>query len=155
MCKIGSPLLSFLLCSLCTPLQVILLNFGLAFLREKTNGLHMPTVFSCFLTSLFCEYACLYLIDRLQSSTIAATIMLLIVSVTLILTLAPCNNSAIHCSNEELQDMKIAVRKRLVLYCLIIPALLLLKPLYSTVWIVAAAADAFLLVLAKIGVGIK
>ena len=135
--------------------QVILLNFGLAFLREKTNGLHMPTVFSCFLTSLFCEYACLYLIDRLQSSTIAATIMLLIVSVTLILTLAPCNNSAIHCSNEELQDMKIAVRKRLVLYCLIIPALLLLKPLYSIVWIVAAAADAFLLVLAKIGVGIK
>lgn len=63
--------------------QVILLNFGLAFLREKTNGLHMPTVFSCFLTSLFCEYACLYLIDRLQSSTIAATIMLLIVSVRL------------------------------------------------------------------------
>lgn len=135
--------------------QVILLNFGLAFLREKTNGLHMPTIFSCFITSLFCEYACLYLIDRLQSSTIAAAITLFIVSVTLILILAPCNNSAIHCSNEELQDMKIAVRKRLVLYCLIIPALLLLKPLYSTVWIVAAAADAFLLVLAKIGVGIK
>ena len=81
--------------------------------------------------------------------------MLLIVSVTLILTLAPCNNSAIHCSNEELQDMKIAVRKRLVLYCLLVPPLLLLKPLYSTVWIVAAAADALLLVLAKIGVGIK
>lgn len=94
--------------------QVILLNFGLAFLREKTNGLHMPTVFSCFITSLFCEYACLYLIDRLQSSTIAATITLFIVSVTLILILAPCNNSAIHCSNEELQDMKTAVRKRLV-----------------------------------------
>ena len=35
--------------------QVILLNFGLAFLREKTNGLHMPTIFSCFITSLFCE----------------------------------------------------------------------------------------------------
>lgn len=135
--------------------QVILLNFGLALLREKTNGLHMPTVFSCFITSLFCEYACLYLIDRLQSSTIAAAITLLIVSVTLILILAPCNNSAIHCSNEELQDMKIAVRKRLVLYCLIVPPLLLLKPLYSTVWIVAAAADALLLVLAKIGVGIK
>jgi len=100
-------------------------------------------------------YACLYLIDRLQSSTIAAVITLFIVSVTLILTLAPCNNSAIHCSNEELQDMKIAVRKRLVLYCLIVPPLLLLKPLYSTVWIVAAAADALLLVLAKIGVGIK
>lgn len=115
----------------------------------------MPTVFSCFITSLFCEYACLYLIDRLQSSTIAATITLFIVSVTLILILAPCNNSAIHCSNEELQDMKTAVRKRLVLYCLIVPPLLLLKPLYSTVWIVAAAADAFLLVLAKIGVGIK
>ena len=33
--------------------QVILLNFGLAFLREKTNGLHMPTVFSCFITSYY------------------------------------------------------------------------------------------------------
>lgn len=135
--------------------QVILLNFGLALLREKTNGLHMPTVFSCFITSLFCEYACLYLIDRLQSSTIAAAITLFIVSAMLILILAPCNNSAMHCSNEELRDMKIAVRKRLVLYCLIIPALLLLKPLYSIVWIVAAVADALLLVLAKIGVGIK
>lgn len=39
--------------------------------------------------------------------------------------------------------------------CCIVPPLLLLKPLYSTVWIVAAAADALLLVLAKIGVGIK
>lgn len=125
--------------------QVILLNFGLALLREKTNGLHMPTVFSCFITSLFCEYTCLYLIDRLQSSTIAAAITLFIVSAMLILILAPCNNSAMHCSNEELRDMKIAVRKRLVLYCLIIPALLLLKPLYSIVWIVAAAADALLL----------
>lgn len=135
--------------------QVFLLNFGLAFLREKTNGLHMPTVFSCFITSLFCEYACLYLINWLQSSTLSAAIVLLIISVAIILVLAPCNNSAIHCSNEELRNMKIAVRKRLILYCLIIPAFLLLKPLYSIIWIVAAAADALLLVLAKIGVGIK
>ena len=92
--------------------QVILLNFGLAFLREKTNGLHMPTVFSCFITSLFCEYACLYLIDRLQSSTIAAAITLLIVSVTLILILAPCNNSAIHCSNEAVSYTHLDVYKR-------------------------------------------
>lgn len=82
-------------------------------------------------------------------------IVLLIISVAIILVLAPCNNSAIHCSNEELRNMKIAVRKRLILYCLIIPAFLLLKPLYSIIWIVAAAADALLLVLAKIGVGIK
>lgn len=102
--------------------QVILLNFGLAFLREKTNGLHMPTVFSCFITSLFCEYACLYLINWLQSSTLSTAIVLLIISVAIILVLAPCNNSAIHCSNEELRNMKIAVRKRLILYCLIIPA---------------------------------
>ena len=33
--------------------QVILLNFGLALLREKTNGLHMPTVLSCFITSYY------------------------------------------------------------------------------------------------------
>ena len=84
-----------------------------------------------------------------------AVTVLLIISVAIILVLAPCNNSAIHCSNEELRNMKIAVRKRLILYCLIIPAFLLLKPLYSIIWIVAAAADAFLLVLAKIGVGIK
>jgi hypothetical protein len=29
LCKIGSPLLSFLLCSLCTPLQVICNELGL------------------------------------------------------------------------------------------------------------------------------
>lgn len=135
--------------------QLVILNFGLAFLREKTNGLHMPTKLSCFISSLLCEYVCLILIFKLQSCTMAVLISLLIISVTLILIIAPCNNSALHCSDAELHVMRTEVYKRLALYCLLIPIFFLLKPLYGVVWIVAAAADALLLVLAKIGVGIK
>ena len=46
--------------------QVLLLNLGLAFLREKTNGLHMPTKLLCFVFSLICEYSCLFILHQLQ-----------------------------------------------------------------------------------------
>lgn len=46
--------------------QVLFLNLGLAFLREKTNGLHIPTAKSCVVFSLICEYVCLYAIIEIQ-----------------------------------------------------------------------------------------
>ena len=59
--NIGGFLFLILLGVLIAPFrQVLLLNLGLAFLREKTNGLHMPTKLSCFVFSLICEYSCLF-----------------------------------------------------------------------------------------------
>jgi len=45
LCKIGSPLLSFLLCSLCTPLQKILKTLGVVkdVLGSKVRGMCIPT----------------------------------------------------------------------------------------------------------------
>lgn len=54
-------------------LHVLTLNLGLAFLREKTNGLHMPTKLSCFVFSLFFEYLLLFIICRLLSNVSVMT----------------------------------------------------------------------------------
>ena len=49
------------------------LEFGIGFLREKTNGLHMPTKLSCFVFSLFFEYLSLFIICRLLSNVSVMT----------------------------------------------------------------------------------
>ena len=134
--------------------QVLLLNLGLAFLREKTNGLHMPTRLSCFVFSLVCEYLCLFALRRMGSALSVISLFLLLLSSLLILWLAPCNNSEIHCSDEEMQAMRRAVHKRLALYGLFLAAFWVLAPGLVNPLLMAETAVALLVVLAKIGVGI-
>lgn len=86
--------------------QVLLLNLGFAFLRNKTNGLHMPTKISCFAFSLAFQYLCLLALRYLQPFLSFEAIIMLISSTILILGVAPCNNSAIHLSDEELIVIK-------------------------------------------------
>lgn len=153
--NIGGFLVLMLFGVLIAPLpQVLLLNIGLAFLREKTNGLHMPTRFSCFAFSLVCEYLCLFALRRMGSDLSPISLFLLLLSSFLILWLAPCNNSEIHCSDEELQAMRRAVHKRLALYGLFLAAFWVLAPGLVNTLLMAEAAVALLVVLAKIGVGI-
>ncbi len=134
---------------------VLLLNLGLVFLRSKTNGLHMPTKRSCMVFSLLCEYGCLFAIQILQTSALTVLIMILALSTILICGLAPCNNSAVHYSHEELKVMHKAVMQRLCLYDLVVLILLLQAPSVAVTLIVAETAVALLVVLAKLGVGIQ
>lgn len=154
--NIGGFLFLILLGVLIAPFQqVLLLNLGLAFLREKTNGLHMPTRLSCFGFSLICEYSCLFILHQLQESVSFASVVLLVISTGLIVALAPCNNAAIHCSLSELQSMKKSVYKRLALYGLIIVIFIMWRPIFANTLIMAESAVALLVALSKVGVGVR
>lgn len=135
--------------------QVLLLNLGLAFLRKRTNGLHMPTKLSCFAVSLLCEYVCLYVIRLLASDRLFLSFALLIVSTTLILWLAPCNNKAIHLSRDELIEARKGVHIRLAVYLLVVLILFVLTPTLANTLVVAEATVALLVILARLGVGIQ
>ena len=135
--------------------QVLLLNLGLAFLREKTNGLHMPTKLLCFVFSLICEYSCLFILHQLQAKVSFVSIILLIISTGVIVVLAPCNNAEIHCSSLELQSIKKSVHRRLALYSLLIAIFIVLKPILANTLIIAEFAVAVLVALSRLGVGIQ
>ena len=135
--------------------QVLLLNLGLAFLRKRTNGLHMPTKLSCFAFSLFCEYACLFAIRQMASNRSLFSLGLLLVSSALIVWLAPCNNKAIHLSQDELQKARKGVHIRLAVYLLVIFILFVQMPLLANTLVVAETAVALLVALAHLGVVIQ
>ena len=135
-------------------LHVLTLNLGLAFLREKTNGVHMPTKLSCFVFSLFFEYLSLFIICRLLSNVSVVSYILWVLSTVIILAFAPCNNSEIHCSFEELQTMKKAVYKRLMIYSLFICVLIVPRPSFANTMIMAETVVALLIILSKVGIGI-
>ena len=135
--------------------QVLLLNLGLAFLRKRTNGLHMPTKLSCFVFSLLCEYACLFAIRQMASDRSLVSLGLLLVSSALILWLAPCNNKAIHLSQDELRTAQKGVHIRLAVYLLVVLILFAQMPLFANTLVVAETAVALLVVLARLGVGIQ
>ena len=125
------------------------------FLAQRTNGLHMPTKLSCFAFSLFCEYACLFAIRQMASNRSLFSLGLLLVSSALIVWLAPCNNKAIHLSQDELQKARKGVHIRLAVYLLVIFILFVQMPLLANTLVVAETAVALLVALAHLGVGIQ
>ena len=44
--------------------KVLLLNWGVVFLRRKANGLHLHTFLGCMLSSLCCELAALWTCEK-------------------------------------------------------------------------------------------
>lgn len=132
--------------------QVILLNLGVAFLRKKTNGLHMATVGGCFSFSLLCEYGCLVAIKFMQPLIALA---LFICATITILVLAPCNNKEIHYTEKEKKCLREAVHRRIVEYTLIVIVLFTIEPVFSYILIMAESSVALLVVLAKRGFGIQ
>ena len=115
----------------------------------------MPTKLSCLAFSLLCEFGCLFAITELQTNTLISWLVILFFSTMLIGLLTPCNNLSIHLSAAELEAMHKAVVKRLCLYILITFVLLLITPPIALTLIIAEAAVALLVVLAKFGVGAK
>lgn len=139
--------------SLLVPLpQVLVLNLALAFLRSKTNGLHMPTPATCCVVSLALEVVCL---DLLRYAPGGVLLALCIVSTGLLLWLAPCNNKALHLTAEEKAQLRIDVRKRLAVYLAAAAVLLVAAPVYAHVLMVAETAVTLLVVLAKLKFGIQ
>lgn len=95
------------------------------------------------------------MIHFLASGRLFLSFALLVVSSLVILWLAPCNNKAIHLSQDELQNARKGVKIRLAIYLLIVFILFVLTPLLANTLVVAEAAVAFLVVMARLGVGIQ
>lgn len=132
--------------------QVLFLNLGVAFLRTKAGGLHMPTPTSCFFVSLFFESISLLI---LPFFSVPALIVLLVVSIGTLFRFAPCNNQAIHCSDHELSLMRRELKWRLIfLVCAIFLLLVLSRPLAYAIGM-STVVVALSVALSKAGFGIR
>ena len=147
LCKIGSPLLSFLLCSLCTPLQSILFAIALMYLRAYTNGHHAKSYLSCLINSCVIELLGVFLCNYF---TPVISLCLAIGSSITILLVAPINNEQIHFSEKELAAVRTVCHKRLAILFVLHIVLLLILPISAYCISLAMSADAFLLLIATV-----
>ena len=130
--------------------DVLLLNFGVAFFRKKTSGLHLKSALSCCFFSILSELACLLLLPYFRGSVVLVTLLL---SVLVIATLAPFNNAEMHFEREEIETLRNVIFRRLILYVGLILLLLGNSSTYAFSLILAMAYVALLLVLARLGFG--
>ena len=82
--------------------KVLLLNWGVVFLRRKANGLHLHTFLGCMLSSLCCELAALWTCEK---ATPAVAALLLILSLLMLRLAAPVNDINIHFDSNEMQAL--------------------------------------------------
>lgn len=132
--------------------QVLVLNLGVAFLRSKAGGLHMPTPLSCFLVSLLFEAGSLLALPFISLKT---AICLLALSVGVLWSTGPCNNQSIHCSDDELIIMKCELKKRLSMFVIVTLVLFILTPFVANAMVTAAAVVSVSVALSKAGLGIQ
>lgn len=131
---------------------VILLNLSMIYLRPKVNGFHAKTFRGCLILSVIFETIALVLLPRLSESAIWITFGC---SFVIILLMGPFNNKAIHYSEQEM----LVVRKKMVIhlaiFCIVTAVLLFTFPNFAKSMVMALNTVAFLLILAKIGLGIQ
>lgn len=83
--------------------EVLLLNWGVVFLRRKANGLHLHTFWGCMLSSLFCELTALWACEKV---TPAVAVLLLTISLLTLCLAAPVNDVNIHFDSDEMQALR-------------------------------------------------
>lgn len=93
--------------------EVLLLNWGVVFLRRKANGLHLHTFWGCMLSSLFCELTALWACEKV---TPAVAVLLLTISLLTLCLAAPVNDVNIHFDSDEMQALRGGMQKRLAVY---------------------------------------
>ena len=81
--------------------EVLLLNWGVVFLRRKANGLHLHTFWGCMLSSLFCELTALWACEKV---TPAVAVLLLTISLLTLCLAAPVNDVNIHFDSDEMRS---------------------------------------------------
>ena len=94
--------------------KVLLLNWGVVFLRRKANGLHLHTFLGCMLSSLCCELAALWTCEK---ATPAVAALLLILSLLMLRLAAPVNDINIHFDSNEMQALCTGMQKTLGCVC--------------------------------------
>ena len=89
--------------------EVLLLNWGVVFLRRKANGLHLHTFWGCMLSSLFCELTALWACEKV---TPAVDVLLLAISLLTLCLAAPVNDCLLYTSGCFYMDDTGAVLRR-------------------------------------------
>jgi len=132
----------------------VLFTISFRFLRVRTGGYHAKKPYTCLLTSLSVQIIALFTAQRIYSPFVFWTIAL--IAVCLILKLAPANNAAIHLTQKEMAALRPAIGGRILIVFIGGGVLLLLNDMiWGSSIIVALAADAVLLVLSVIGLGVQ
>ena len=94
--------------------EVLLLNWGVVFLRRKANGLHLHTFWGCMLSSLFCELTALWACEKV---TPAVAVLLLTISLLTLCLAAPVNDVNIHFDSDEKTAGRVCSRFRHCVFC--------------------------------------
>lgn len=137
---------------LITPLwKVLLLNWGVVFLRRKANGLHLHTFLGCMLSSLCCELAALWTCEK---ATPAVAALLLILSLLMLRLAAPVNDINIHFDSNEMQALCTGMQKRLAVYAVISSMAFFVQPQAFGVLSASACVVALCVLFARMGLGI-
>ena len=149
--------LSFLVMVLAGALLVdwraaVLFTAAFRFLRIRTGGYHAKTPMRCLLVSLCMQLCSLFAARQICGVWFYGALAIL--SVGLIVRLAPANNAALHLTPEEMAALRPAIRARVAAVFIIGGMLFLLQdPLWGGCMLAALAADAVLLALSAVGLG--
>lgn len=132
----------------------VLFTLAFRFLRVRTGGYHAKTPYTCLLTALSVQIIALLFAQYIAYSWIFGVTAL--ISVIIILKLAPANNAAIHLTREEMDALRPTIWRRVFIVLVGGGVLLLGNDMVGGgSLIVALAADAVLLVLSVIGLGVQ
>ena len=133
---------------------VVLFITTFRLLRVRTGGYHAKTPHTCLMVSLCVQFVALFAAHYIQSRLLYGIIS--VVSLCVILKLAPANNAAIHLTQDEMNALRPAIwiRAMIVLICGGF-CLLLSDTLWGGCIIAGLASDAVLLVLSTCGLGVQ
>ena len=131
--------------------EVLLLNWGVVFLRRKANGLHLHTFWGCMLSSLFCELTALWACEKV---TPAVAVLLLTISMLTLCLAAPVNDVNIHFDSDEMQALRGGMQKRLAVYAAVSGTVFFVCPQVFGILSASACIIALCVLLARMGLGI-
>ena len=115
--------------------EVLLLNWGVVFLRRKANGLHLHTFAGCMLSSLCCELTALWACEK-----VTPAVAVLLVN--------------IHFDSDEMQTLRGGMQKRLVVYAAVSGTVFFVCPQVFGILSASACIIALCVLLARMGLGI-
>lgn len=131
--------------------EVLLLNWGVVFLRRKANGLHLHTFAGCMLSSLCCELTALWECEKV---TPAVAVLLLAISLLTLCLAAPVNDVNIHFDSDEMQALRGGMQKRLAVYAAVSGTVFFACPQVFGILSASACIIALCVLLARMGLGI-
>ena len=146
------PLMIIIGCFFAPLMDVIILNWGVYYLRNQANGFHAKTFWGCVTFSIFCEILALLLLVNLHFEIL---VILFVLSGLFILWVAPINNKRVHFDELEMESLRKGIRKRIAIYSVISFAVLLIVPKYFGGFALASVVVASLLLISKMGFGIQ